>query len=373
MLRDTCALRRSLHCVVYPQSTTPGARDALQPDRARPSRFVVLVALHARAGSPGVILWDARSRRQINTLRYHVSDVVHLAFGGVYEQQQPQQQQQYGSGPDGGGGDVSGSARRRHVPLLLSYDARGLACVWDVWGGGLLHAVEGVRGAALVGSVLVLLQVGVGRVGEMCCGVLKGVRVQGPSGRCRRESHAAAALREHQCSVYMFRSVALYPFSAPTSQRYPCWYSTRASALPFPQDEAFIRLDLQHLVDARAAARAAAAKAAAAKAGQQHGGAGASGHEGQQQQQPNPAELETLVALAPPSQRVRAFAVGEAGDGAPGVAGVQEQQAGAGEGAGGLSGADAGCERGLVVVAVTDTQELLVFSQPTAHAARGAG
>lgn len=91
-----------------------------------------------------------------------MSDVVHLAFGGMYEQQQQQQQEQHDSCPGADGDDAGGGVRRRrHVLLLLSYDARGLACVWDVWGGGLLHAVEGVRGAALVGSVLVWLQVGV--------------------------------------------------------------------------------------------------------------------------------------------------------------------------------------------------------------------
>lgn len=147
-----------------------------------------------------------------------------------------------------------------------------------------------------------------------------------------------------------------------------------ASCLTLPQDDAFTRLDLQHLVDARTAARAAAAKAAAAaQEGRQHEGAGVGGHERQQQQQPDPVELQTLVALAPPSQRMRVFAVGEAGDGASGVSSVEGQQAGTGDGAGGVGGADGVHGRGLVVVAVTDTQELLVFRQPNAHVARGTG
>lgn len=55
---------------------------------------------------------------------------------------------------------LAAAERERRKILLLSYDERGLTCVWDVWGNGLLHCIDRSQGAALHGSMLYWLQVG---------------------------------------------------------------------------------------------------------------------------------------------------------------------------------------------------------------------
>ncbi len=111
---------------------------------------------------------------RLNTFRYHVSDIAILAFGSATEPPPPPpptqpQPQRPGSRPSSAAAAAPQAAAageeqqqppqpRRHV-LLLSVDVRGLAVVWDVWGGGVLHSIHNVQGADLVGSRLLWLQV----------------------------------------------------------------------------------------------------------------------------------------------------------------------------------------------------------------------
>ncbi|EFJ43775.1 hypothetical protein VOLCADRAFT_96135, partial [Volvox carteri f. nagariensis] len=139
-----------------------------------------LVATGAARGNPGVQLWDARMGMRINTYRYHVSDVALLAFGSAVELPPPAPQPlaQVPSTPSPRPSSVSNGVcatatseqapplaaqetpQQRHHVLLMSVDVRGLACVWDVWGGGLLHSIDHVQGAALAGSRLLWMQRG---------------------------------------------------------------------------------------------------------------------------------------------------------------------------------------------------------------------
>ncbi|PNH07332.1 putative serine/threonine-protein kinase [Tetrabaena socialis] len=164
--------RASLSCVcVEAHSKAVGGLAFLQVQQQQAGGLLPLV-LASCSGDPGVQVWDARMGRNINTFRYHVSDVAHLAFGAVHEHELQQQQQ--GSPPATTSSRPASAASgastkpavaaavaavpRREVVVLLSVDVRGLACVWNVWGGGLLHYAEGVNGADLAGSKLLWLQ-----------------------------------------------------------------------------------------------------------------------------------------------------------------------------------------------------------------------
>ncbi|GLI65275.1 hypothetical protein VaNZ11_008767, partial [Volvox africanus] len=117
-----------------------------------------LVATGAAQGDPGVQLWDARMGTRLNTYRYHMADVVLLAFGSCMEALPPpcaHSPSSSSSASDQAQQKLTES--RRHV-LLMSVDVRGLVCVWDVWGGGLLHCINHVQGADLTGSKLLWLQ-----------------------------------------------------------------------------------------------------------------------------------------------------------------------------------------------------------------------
>ncbi|GIL56634.1 hypothetical protein Vafri_11971 [Volvox africanus] len=118
-----------------------------------------LVATGAARGDPGVQLWDARMGTRLNTYRYHMADVALLAFGSCMEALPPPcAHSPSSSSSSSDQAQQKPVESRRHV-LLMSVDVRGLACVWDVWGGGLLHCINHVQGADLTGSKLLWLQV----------------------------------------------------------------------------------------------------------------------------------------------------------------------------------------------------------------------
>ncbi|GIL56632.1 hypothetical protein Vafri_11971 [Volvox africanus] len=117
-----------------------------------------LVATGAARGDPGVQLWDARMGTRLNTYRYHMADVALLAFGSCMEALPPPcAHSPSSSSSSSDQAQQKPVESRRHV-LLMSVDVRGLACVWDVWGGGLLHCINHVQGADLTGSKLLWLQ-----------------------------------------------------------------------------------------------------------------------------------------------------------------------------------------------------------------------
>lgn len=127
------------------------------------------------AGNPGVQLWGARNGMRYNTLRYHVSDVLLLRFGEALEEPPlppplAATATATASGADGdaataGGREEGGRGTavaaapppeppRKHT-LLLSHDARGLTCVWNVWGnaGLVLDFYGQVRAGRASGSL----------------------------------------------------------------------------------------------------------------------------------------------------------------------------------------------------------------------------